>query len=157
MGFADREVFFAERDGHVEANGGQCLGKAQFVAPLGDLLALLALDLRDVVEDIFHRSPLLHEFAGALLADSRHTRDIVRSIAPQCEDVAHEAGVVDAVFPADRLPVDDLDAPFGALLLVYLAIVTYQLAVVLVGRHHEDLVTRLDAFCDSVPITSSAS
>ena len=37
-------------------------------------------------------------------------------------------------------------APFGALLLVYLAIVTYQLAVVLVGRHHEDLVTRLDAF-----------
>ena len=146
MGFADREVFFAERDGHVEANGGQCLGKAQFVAPFGDLLALLALDLRDVVEDIFHRSPLLHEFAGALLADSRHTRDIVRSIAPQCEDVAHEAGVVDAVFPADRLPVDDLDAPFGALLLVYLAIVTYQLAVVLVGRHHEDLVTRLDAF-----------
>ncbi len=46
---------------------------------------------------------------------------------------------------ADRLPVDDLDA-VGALLLVDLAIVTYQLAVVLVGRDHEDLVTRLDAF-----------
>ena len=146
MGFADREVFFAERDGHVEADGGQGLGKAQLVAPFGDLLALLALDLRDVVEDILHRPPLLHEFAGALLADPRHARDIVRSIAPQCEDVAHEAGGVDAVFPADRLPVDDLDAALGALLLVNLAIVTYQLAVVLVGRDHEDLVTRLDAF-----------
>ncbi len=144
-------------NGHVETDRGQCLGKAQFVAPFGDLLALLALDLRDVVEDILHRSPLLHEFAGALLADSRHTRDIVRSVAPQCEDVAHKAGVVDAVLPADRIAVHDLDAPFGALLLVNLAIVTYQLAVVLVGGDHEDLVTGFDAFCDRVPITSSAS
>ena len=146
MGIADRKVLRTEGNRHVETNRGQVLGETQFIAPFGDFLALLALDLRHVVENILHRSPLLHQFAGALLADARHAGNIVRSVAPQRKDVAHQHGIVDAVLLADRIAVYDLDTSVRTFLLVNLTVVAYQLAVVLVGRHHEDLVSGFDAF-----------
>ena len=145
MGIADRKVLRPEGNRHIETNCGQVLGETQFIAPRGDFLALLALDLRHVVEDVLHRSPLLHQFAGALLADARHAGNVVRSVAPQREDVAHKDGIVDAVLLADRIAVHDLDASVRAFLLVNLTVVAHQLAVVLVGRHHEDLVAGFDA------------
>ena len=84
--------------------------------------------------------PLLHQFAGRLLANARDPRNIVRGVAPQGEDVAHEHRIVDAVFLADGLAVHDLDRPVGALLLVDAAVFAHQLTVVLVGRHHVDVV-----------------
>ena len=145
MGIADREVLLAELDRHVETNGRQALGQPQVVGPLGDLLALLALDLRNVVEDVLDRSPLLHQFAGALFADARHAGDVVRGVAPQREDVAHQLGIVDAVLLADSLASHDLDAPLGAPLLVDAAVIAHQLPVVLVRSDHVDIVTGLDA------------
>ena len=145
MRFADREVLLAEGDRHVEANGRQALGQTQVVGPLGDLLALFSLDFRNVVEDVLDRSPLLHQLAGALFADARHAGDVVRSVAPQREDVAHQLRVVDAVLLADGLAADDLDASLRTPLLVDAAMVAHELSVILVGGHHIDIVTRLDA------------
>ena len=145
MGFADREILLAEGDRHIEAYGRQTLGQTQVVGPLSDLLALFSLDFRNVVEDVLDRSPLLDQLAGALFADARHAGDIVRSVAPQREDVAHQLGVVDAVLLADGLAADDLDAPLSAPLLVDAAVVAHELPVILVGGDHVDVVTRLDA------------
>ena len=144
MRVANREVLLAERDRHVEADGRQALGQPQVVGPPGDLLTLFTLDFRDVIEDVFHGSPLPDQFAGDLLADARDAGNIVRGIAPQRKDVAHQLRVVDAVLLADGLAVDDLDAALGAPLFVDAAVVAHQLAVILVGRHHIDVVTGFD-------------
>ena len=142
MRIAHRQFLLAQLDRHVEADRRQPLGQPQVVAPGGDLLALLALDLRHVVEDILHRAPLLHQLAGTLFADARHAGNIVRRIAPQGENVAHEHRIVDTVFGADRLAIDDLDTSFGTFLFVYPTVVAHQLPVVLIGRHHINVVTR---------------
>lgn len=65
-------------------------------------------------------------------------------------------GFIDAVFLADRLPADDFDTVV-AFLFVDLTVVANQLSVVLVGRNHENVVTRLDALVCKRAITSSAS
>ena len=140
VGRTDRELLLAEIDRHVQTNRRQPLGQTEVVAPCGDLLALPPLDRSDVVEDTLDRSPLLHQFAGRLLADARDPRNIVRGVTPQGEDVAHEYRIVDAVLLADGLAVHDLDRPVGTLLLVDAAVFAYQLPVVLVGRHHVDVV-----------------
>ena len=145
MRFAHREILLAEVDRHVEADGRQALGQAQVVGPGGDLLTLLARDAVDVRQDVLHRAPLLHQLAGALLADARHAGNVVRGIAPQRQDVAHELRIVDAVTFADRRAVDNLDAPSRALLPVDAAMVAHQLPVVLVGGYHVDVVSRLGA------------
>ena len=144
MRVANREVLLAEGDRHVEADGRQALGQPQVVGPPGDLLALLPGNFADILQNVFHRSPLPDQFAGDLLADARDAGNIVRGIAPQRKDVAHQLRVVDAVLLADGLAVDDLDAPLGAPLLVDAAVVAHQLAVILVGRHHIDVVTGFD-------------
>ena len=144
MRVANREVLLAERDRHVEADGRQALGQPQVVGPPGDLLALLSGNFADILQNVFHRSPLPDQFAGDLLADARDAGNIVRGIAPQRKDVAHQLRVVDAVLLADGLAVDDLDAALGAPLFVDAAVVAHQLAVILVGRHHIDVVTGFD-------------
>ena len=151
MRIANREVLLAEGDRHVEADGRQALGQPQVVGPSGDLLALLPGNFGDVFQDVFHRSPLPDQFAGALLADTRDAGNVVRGIAPQREDVAHQLRVVDAVLLADGLAVDDLDAPLGAPLLVDAAVVAHQLAVILVWRHHIDVVTGFDTLLRKGP------
>ena len=144
MRVANREVLLAEGDRHVEADGRQALGQPQVVGPPGDLLALLPGNFADILQNVFHRSPLPDQFAGDLLADARDAGNIVRGIAPQRKDVAHQLRVVDAVLLADGLAVDDLDAALGAPLFVDAAVVAHQLAVILVGRHHIDVVTGFD-------------
>ncbi len=144
MRVANREVLLAEGDRHVEADGRQALGQPQVVGPPGDLLALLSVNFADILQNVFHRSPLPDQFAGDLLADARDAGNIVRGIAPQRKDVAHQLRVVDAVLLADGLAVDDLDAALGAPLFVDAAVVAHQLAVILVGRHHIDVVTGFD-------------
>ena len=144
MRVANREVLLAEGDRHVEADGRQALGQPQVVGPPGDLLALLSGNFADILQNVFHRSPLPDQFAGDLLADARDAGNIVRGIAPQRKDVAHQLRVVDAVLLADGLAVDDLDAALGAPLFVDAAVVAHQLAVILVGRHHIDVVTGFD-------------
>ncbi len=137
---ADGQLLGPEIDGDIQTDGREPLGEAQFVAPGCDAGALPPLDFREVVQQILHRTPLLHELAGPLLADARHARNVVRRIAPDRQDVAHQHGVRNAVLFADRRRVDHLDAV--ALLLVELAVLAHQLPVVLVGGHHEDLVAR---------------
>ena len=144
MRVANREVLLAVGDRHVEADGRQALGQPQVVGPPGDLLALLSGNFADILQNVFHRSPLPDQFAGDLLADARDAGNIVRGIAPQRKDVAHQLRVVDAVLLADGLAVDDLDAALGAPLFVDAAVVAHQLAVILVGRHHIDVVTGFD-------------
>ena len=143
-GGAHRQIFLPKVDRHVQADGRQPLGQQEFVAPLGDLLTLPALDPIGVLQDIFHRPPLLHQLAGGFFPDARHAGNVVRSIAPQRQDVTDQLRILDAVFLADRLPADDFDTVV-AFLFVDLTVVAHQLSVVLVGRNHENVVTRLDA------------
>ena len=139
---ADGQILLPERDGHVQADGGEPLRQEQLFAPGGDVLALLPPDLLHVFEDILHRAPGLDQFAGALLADTRHAGNVIRRIPPQGQDVPHQTRVVDAVFFADGRPIDDFD-PVGAFLLVDAAAVADQLPVILVGGDHVNFVTRL--------------
>lgn len=141
VGRADRQIVGRELHGHVGADGGQILRQQQAVAPRGDLLALLTLYLVDVGEDVLHRAPLGHQLARPLLAYARDARDVVRRVAPQRQNVAHQNGIVDAVLGAYGRGVDDLDAV--ALLFVDVAARTHQLAVILVGGDHIYVVTRL--------------
>ena len=138
IGRTHRQLLGAEFDRHVQPDRREPLGKQQFVAPRGDALALPALDPLHVGENVLDRSPRLHQLAGTLLADARHAGNIVRGIAPQRQHVAHERRIVESVMCADGVAVDDLDAV--ALLLVELAAGAHELPVILVGRHHEDLV-----------------
>ncbi len=142
MRVAHRQFFLAELDGHVQADGRQLLGQHQIVGPRRDFLALLARNAGHVGQDVLHRTPFLHQLARDFLADTRHAGDIVRRIAPQGQDVAHEHRVVDAVLLADGRRVYDFDS-VRTFLLVNLAVVAHQLAVVLVGRHHIDVVARV--------------
>ena len=86
----------------------------------------------------FRRAPRLHQFARALLADAGHARNVVRRVAPQREDVAHEHRIGNAVLGLDGRTVHHLDAV--ALLLIDAAAVVHQLPVILVGRDHVDLI-----------------
>ena len=136
-----------ERDGHVGAYRCQTLGQKQAVAPCGDLLALLSLDLGGILKYVFSGAPLCDELAGALLADAGHAGDVVRGVAPDGQNVAHEYRVRDSVAGAYGLRVEDLDAV--ALLSVDVAVGAHKLAVILVGRHHEDLIHGLGtAVCE---------
>ena len=91
-----------------------------------------------MVEEVFRRAPRLPQFARALLADAGHARNVVRRVAPQREDVAHEHGIGNAVLGLDGRTVHHLDTV--ALLLVDAAAVVHQLPVILVGRDHVDLI-----------------
>ena len=145
MRFADRQILFAQFDRNVEADGRQPFGQPQVVGPGSDLPALFSGDTVDIRQDILHRTPFADQFAGTLLADPRDARNVVRSIPPQGQNIPHQLRIVDAVLLTDLLAPHDLDTPVGSPLLVDAAAVANQLSVILVGRHHIDVVTRLGA------------
>ena len=73
------------------------LANREFVAPLGDLLTLPALDPIGVLQDIFHRPPHSCTSLQAVFPDARHAGNVV-NIAPQRQDVAYQLRILDAVF-----------------------------------------------------------
>ena len=143
IGRANLQILGHELYGHIGANGRERLREQQFLAPRGNLLALLALDTLYVGKDILALAPLADQFAGALLADARHAGNIIRRIAPDGQNIAHQHGVGNAILRANILRADNLHTI--ALLLVEVAVGADQLTVILVGRHHIYVVALLGA------------
>ena len=138
---ADLQILGVELHRHIGADGRKAFREEQLLAPRLHLFALFTLDLLDVGQDILDRTKLAHELASTLLTDAWNTRDIVGLVAPDGQNIAHKLRVGDAILLANILLADDLHSV--ALLLVDVAVGANQLAIILVGRNHIDVVTCL--------------
>ena len=79
-------------DRHFAIDGGQFFGKQRTIAVLFEVLAQLSLEFPHVRQQILDAAVLADEFAGGLFANAGDTRDVVRHIAPQADDVDHLFG-----------------------------------------------------------------
>ena len=130
--------FGFESHRNVLFDGRQPFGQQDLFAQSFDILPLFAGEFFGIVEQVLDRTVLADQLHGALLADARHARDVVRGIAPQRENVDYLFRVVDAVVLADLFAADDFDSFVAAFaLFVDIDVRTDQLAIVLVRRDHE--------------------
>ena len=140
IGVLHRKSRRIELDRHIQLDGRQPFGQQYLFAQRLDVLALLSFELIGIFEQVLHGTELAHQFDRTLLADARHTRNIIRRIAPQREDVDHPARVVDTVMLADLFAADDLDSVSSLALLINAHGRTDQLPVILIRRHHVNFI-----------------
>ena len=99
-------------------------------------LALLWRELVEVPVDLFHCAVLRDELACADFSDAFHSRDIVRGVTADGEDLDYLFGSADVVFFAYLPDIDDfvVASAFARLELVYVR--RNELTVVFVRSHH---------------------
>ena len=106
------------------------------VAVLLEILAELALQFGGVGQQILDAAVLDDQFAGGLLADAGHTRDVVRRVAPQADDVDDLLRPLHAPLFADLGQAENFGGIAHASGLVDEGLFGDELAEVLVRRHH---------------------
>ena len=139
IGIFDAQSLGIKLDRHVQHDRRQTLREQQLLGTRLDICALFRGQLVGMFEDLLDRTELIYKLYRALFANSLHTGNVVRRIAPQRQHIAHQERLVESVMLANRLTVNDFNAL--ALLFVDLDAVGHQLSVVLVGRDHKDLET----------------
>jgi hypothetical protein len=107
------------------------------------LLALRPRDLVHGVEHLLQRPEPLQEVRGGLVSDAGDTRDVVRRVALEADEVRDELGR-DAVAVDDRLAVVDLRVGHAARGRHHPHPVAHQLVgVAVAGDHHDRHAARL--------------
>ena len=97
IGRLEKQLVGIERDGSVEADGGELLGEeGLFGILLDECAGLVVGDLVGMGDDFLDGAELGDEFFGGLLPHSGHTGDVVGGVAPEAEEVDDLAAMVDA-------------------------------------------------------------
>jgi hypothetical protein len=130
------ECRFVKWHRHGKVDGGQPLGEERLLLEILHVLLQLAFQFGGAFVHRFHRPIFLNELDGGLLAHARNTGDVVHSISPHAEHINELGRVFQAIFLANLSRAHYLHTIAAARGLVHEYLVRYELAVVLVGRHH---------------------
>src|SRR5207245_11110783 len=74
---------------HFAIDGGESFGEQRTTAVFFEVLAQLSFEFRRARQQLLDAAVLVDEFTGGLFANAGDTRDVVRHIAPQTDDVDH--------------------------------------------------------------------
>ena len=109
---------------HLHLIGGVVKNRGQFLGEQGIFLAglqlflLLAFELADVGQQVFHAAKLLDQRRGSLFAKAFHTGDVVHRVSHERENVDDLLRTLDAPALAHFLHTEDLGVRSGAPRLV---------------------------------------
>ncbi len=111
VGLLATEVLETVRDGHPRAHGGELAREKRLRAIRGQRLAELAGHEREVLVEPRHASELADELDGRLLAEARHTGNVVDAVAHQRQEIGDLFGRHPPLGGHRRLVVPDGLAP----------------------------------------------
>ena len=107
-----------------------------------NLLLLLCRKFLKVIKKVIQGLILSNKFLGANLSYSLNTRNVIRCVSPNCENIYNALRITNSVQGAEFLFANDFNlsaVDFGELVLE--DVVIYNLPVILIGSNHIDLGT----------------
>ena len=120
---ADGKVGLIKLNRHIKTYRGQDLRLSQLLRRGGYICSRLTTNGIGIGDDILHIAPLLNKLARPLLANARNTRNIIRRITPQSQDITNKCRIVNAILLLDSRTVDNLY--LVTLLLINLTILAH--------------------------------